>query len=204
MISNEFFNKDSGVCPINPNNLTDPEIFSISNWCIKSKIKNPRDGNAVFKWDRTDNLSLENLTLHDSAKSLKMDLIYLKMAKVWSENSHCKRMKVGSLIIKDKSIISDGYNGSPSGFPNDCENSSMETLPYVLHAEANAITKLAKSTQSSLDSTLYVTLSPCYECSKLIIQSGIKRVVFSEVYRKPDSLSFLAEAGVELFKISIF
>ena len=120
------------------------------------------------------------------------------------KNSHCKRMQVGCLMVKDKSIISDGYNGSPTGFPNICEDENMVTLPYVLHAEANAITKLAKSTQSSDGSTIYVTLSPCFECSKLIIQSGIKRVVFSEVYRKPESLPFLIEAGIELYKINQF
>ena len=109
-------------------------------------------------------------------------------------------MQVGCLIVKDKSIISDGYNGSPTGFPNICEKDDV-TLPQVLHAEANAITKLAKSTQGSDGSTLYVTLSPCFECSKLIIQSGIKKVVFSDVYRKPESLSFLAEAGIEILKI---
>ena len=111
-------------------------------------------------------------------------------------------MKVGCLIVKDKSIISDGYNGSPTGFPNICENGDNITRPYVLHAEANAITKLAKGTQSSEGSSLYVTLSPCYECSKLIIQSGIKRVIFSEVYRKPESLSFLVEANIEIVKFS--
>ena len=124
------------------------------------------------------------------------------MASVWGKNSHCQRMKVGCLMVKNKSIISDGYNGSPTGFPNICEDDTMSTLPYVLHAEANAITKLAKSTQSSDQSTLYVTLSPCYECSKLIIQAGITRVVFSELYRKPESLVFLFEAGIEIVKIS--
>jgi dCMP deaminase len=124
------------------------------------------------------------------------------MSQVWGKNSHCKRMKVGCLMVKNKSIISDGYNGSPTGFPNICEDDNMVTLPYVLHAEANAITKLAKSTQSSDGSTLYVNLSPCFECSKLIIQSGIKRVVFSEVYRKPESLDFLFEAGIEVVKIA--
>jgi dCMP deaminase len=111
-------------------------------------------------------------------------------------------MQVGCLIVKNKSIISDGYNGSPSGFPNVCESDTNDTLPYVLHAEANAITKLARGTQSSNNSTLYVTLSPCFECSKLIIQSGIKRVLFSEVYRKPESIAFLAEAGIEIIKLT--
>lgn len=136
-----------------------------------------------------------------SAKDKKMDLVYLEMAEVWSKNSHCNRMKVGSLIVKDKSIISDGYNGSPTGFSNRCENEDGITLPYVLHAEANAITKLAKSTQSSDGSTLYVTVSPCFECSKLIIQSGIKRMVFRDLYRKTDSLAFLFEAGIEIVRI---
>jgi dCMP deaminase len=132
-------------------------------------------------------------------KQHEKDSIYMEMAQVWSKNSKCKRMQVGSLIVKDKSIISDGYNGSPSGFPNICEVNDV-TLPYVLHAEANAITKLARGTQSSDGSTLYVTLSPCYECSKLIIQSGIRRVVFSEIYRKPESIAFLAEAGIEILR----
>jgi dCMP deaminase len=136
-----------------------------------------------------------------SAKDKKRDLVYLEMAEVWSKNSHCTRMKVGSLIIKDKSIISDGYNGSPTGFSNVCESEENVTLPYVLHAEANAITKLAKSTQSSDGSTLYVTVSPCFECSKLIIQAGIKRLVFRDLYRKPDSLKFLHEAGIEIIRI---
>lgn len=184
--------------------LIKPELLNLTNWSIQKKEENPRI--AIYPtlkvmWDNSDILDEGVLTLHDSSKSLKMDLIYLRMAKVWSENSHCKRMQVGCLIVKDKSIISDGYNGSPSGFPNACEDSDMITLPYILHAEANAITKLAKSTQSSDNSTLYVTLSPCFECSKLIIQSGIKRVVFSEIYRKPDSLNFLLEAGIELVKI---
>jgi dCMP deaminase len=133
----------------------------------------------------------------------RRDSIYLEMATVWSKNSYCKRMQVGCLIVKDRSIISDGYNGTPKGFPNVCESDHDTTLSSVLHAEANAITKLAKGTQSSVDSTLYVTLSPCYECSKLIIQSDIKRVVFSEVYRKPESIAFLAEAGIEIVKSKI-
>lgn len=134
-------------------------------------------------------------------KDKKIDLVYLKMAEVWATNSYCKRMQVGSLIVKNKSIISDGYNGSPTGFPNKCEDENNVTLDYVLHAEANAITKLAKSTQSSDGSTLYVTVSPCYECSKLIIQSGIKRLVFKDVYRKPESLQFLFDAGIEIIRI---
>jgi dCMP deaminase len=140
-------------------------------------------------------------SVHFTEKEKRMDNIYLNMAKSWGENSHCSRAQVGCLIVKNKSIISDGYNGSPTGFPNICEDSSGLTLPWVLHAEANAITKLAKSTQSSDDSTLYVTLSPCYECSKLIIQSGVKRLVFTELYRKLDSLPFLVTGGIEIVKL---
>ena len=137
----------------------------------------------------------------EDSKTLKTDLVYLRMAEIWGTNSHCNRMKVGCLIVKDKSIISDGYNGSPSGFSNQCEDENNVTLPYVLHAEANAITKLAKSTNSSEGSTVYITASPCFECSKLIIQSGIKRVVFKDLYRKTESLNFLSEAGIEIVRI---
>lgn len=125
------------------------------------------------------------------------------MAAIWSENSYCVRRKVGALIVKDKMIISDGYNGTPSGFPNVCESSEGVTLPYVLHAEANAITKVARSNNSSDGSTLYVTASPCMECSKLIIQSGIRRVVFSELYRITDGLDLLREAGVEVVHLPL-
>lgn len=142
---------------------------------------------------------IEDLRLGE--KTQKTDLVYLKMAEIWGTNSHCNRMKVGCLIVKDKSIISDGYNGSPSGFPNQCEDEQNVTLPYVLHAEANAITKLAKSTNSSDGSTVYITASPCFECSKLIIQAGIKRVVFKDIYRKTESIKFLFEAGIELVRI---
>lgn len=117
--------------------------------------------------------------------------------RIWSENSYCERRKVGALIVKDKMIISDGYNGTPSGFPNVCESQEGVTLPYVLHAEANAITKVARSNNSSEGSTLYVSTSPCMECSKLIIQAGINRVVFSEMYRITDGLDLLRQAGVE-------
>lgn len=132
-----------------------------------------------------------------------LDRRYLRMAKIWSENSYCVRRKVGALLVKDKMIISDGYNGTPSGFPNVCEAEDGYTLPYVLHAEANAITKVARSNNSSEGSTLYVSTSPCMECSKLIIQSGIKRVVFSELYRICDGLDLLREAGVELVHLPI-
>lgn len=127
-----------------------------------------------------------------------LDRRYLRMARIWSENSYCERRKVGALIVKDNMIISDGFNGTPSGFPNVCESREGVTLPYVLHAEANAITKVARSNNSSEGSTLYVTASPCMECSKLIIQSGIKRVVFSELYRITDGIDLLRQAGVEV------
>ncbi len=119
------------------------------------------------------------------------------MARIWSENSYCVRRKVGAILVKDKMIISDGYNGTPSGFPNVCEDETDHTFPYVLHAEANAITKVARSNNSSEGSTLYVTASPCIECAKLIIQSGIKRVVFSELYRMSDGIDLLQRAGIE-------
>ncbi|MDO4995346.1 MAG: dCMP deaminase family protein, partial [Bacteroidales bacterium] len=115
-------------------------------------------------------------------KQHKLDLRYLRMARIWAENSYCQRRQVGALIVKNKMIISDGYNGTPSGFENVCEENNV-TKPYVLHAEANAITKIARSHNSSDGATLYVTASPCLECSKLIIQAGIKRVVYSEKYR---------------------
>jgi len=136
-----------------------------------------------------------------SGKQLKLDKRYLQMAQIWAENSYCKRRKVGALIVKDKMIISDGYNGTPAGFENICEDEEGKTKAYVLHAEANAITKVAKSNNSSKNSTLYVTTSPCLECSKLIIQAGIKRVVFAEKYRIQDGLDLLQRAGVELVHI---
>jgi dCMP deaminase len=124
------------------------------------------------------------------------------MAQVWATNSHCKRSQVGCLVVKDKTIVSDGYNGTPTGFPNICEDENNQTLSSVLHAEANAITKLAMNTVTSSGSTMYVTLSPCFDCSKLIIQSGIKRIVFSELYRKIDSLDLLNQAGIEIIYIN--
>ena len=127
-----------------------------------------------------------------------LDSRYLRMARIWSENSYCKRRQVGAIIVKDKMIISDGYNGTPSGFENICEDTSNTTKPYVLHAEANAISKIARSGNSSDGATLYVTASPCLECSKLIIQSGIKRVVYSEKYRIEDGLELLKRAGIEI------
>ncbi len=138
----------------------------------------------------------------NSAKIRKLDFRYLKMAKVWAENSYCERKKVGALLVKDKMIISDGYNGTPEGFENICEDENNTTKPYVLHAEANAITKVAKSNNSSQGSTLYITTSPCIECSKLIIQAGIKRVVFCEKYRDTSGLELLERANVILTYVS--
>ena len=131
-------------------------------------------------------------------KQKKYDNAYLRMAEVWGELSYCKRRKVGALIVKDKMIISDGYNGTPSGFENVCEDENDYTKWYVLHAEANAILKVASSTQSTKGATLYITLSPCKECSKLIHQSGIKRVVYSKKYKDDSGLAFLKKAGVEI------
>lgn len=131
-------------------------------------------------------------------KQHDLDLRYLRMARIWAENSYCQRRKVGALVVKDKMIISDGYNGTPSGFENVCEDENNVTKPYVLHAEANAITKLARSSNNSEGSTLYVTAAPCLECSKLIIQAGIKRVVYAERYRLEDGVSLLRRAGIEV------
>ena len=134
-------------------------------------------------------------------KQIAFDKRYLEMALIWARNSYCIRRQVGALIVKGKMIISDGYNGTPSGFENVCEDENNITKPYVLHAEANAITKVAKSNNSSEDSTLYVTTSPCMECAKLIIQSGIKRVVYCNRYRITDGLNLLKRAGIELVYI---
>ena len=131
-------------------------------------------------------------------KQEKLDARYLRMAQIWAENSYCVRRKVGALVVKEKMIISDGYNGTPSGFENICEDENNVTKPYVLHAEANAITKLARSSNNSDGSTLYVTASPCIECAKLIIQAGIKRVVYGEKYRLEDGINLLKRAGIEV------
>lgn len=128
----------------------------------------------------------------------KFDSRYIEMASVWAKNSYCKRRQVGALIVKDKMIISDGYNGTPSGFENVCEDGNGVTKPYVLHAEANAITKVAQSGNSSFGATLYITDSPCLECAKLIIQSGIKRVVYRDKYRITDGIDLLKRAGVDV------
>lgn len=136
-------------------------------------------------------------------KQETIDRRYLRMATIWAENSYCVRRKVGALLVKDQMIISDGYNGTPSGFPNICETPEGTTFPYVLHAEANAITKVARSNNSSQGSTLYITASPCVECSKLIIQAGIIRVVFSDLYRITDGLDLLRKAGVEVVHLPL-
>ncbi len=129
-------------------------------------------------------------------KQEKLDSRYLRMAAIWAENSYCKRRQVGCLLVKDQMIISDGYNGTPTGFENECETPENTSKPYVLHAEANAITKVAKSSNSSEGSTLYVTDSPCIECAKLIIQAGVKRVLYSREYRLTDGIDLLRRAGI--------
>ena len=136
-------------------------------------------------------------------KQHELDVRYLKMARIWAENSYCKRRQVGALIVKDKMIISDGYNGTPSGFENVCEDENNVTKPYVLHAEANAITKIARSGNNSDGATLYVTVAPCIECAKLIIQAGISRVIYSEEYRIEDGINLLRRAGIEVKYIPV-
>lgn len=134
----------------------------------------------------------------EELKRYRLDLRYMRMARIWAENSYCQRRQVGALVVKDKAIISDGYNGTPSGFENICEDDNNVTKPYVLHAEANAITKLARSHNSSDGATLYVTASPCIECAKLIIQAGIKRVVYAEHYRLEDGINLLKRANIDV------
>lgn len=136
-------------------------------------------------------------------KQTQFDLRYLRMARIWAENSYCVRRKVGALIVHDRMIISDGYNGTPTGFENVCENEDGVTKAYVLHAEANAITKVAQSSNSSKGATLYTTASPCLECAKLIIQAGIIRVVYGEVYRITDGIELLQRAGIETVYLSV-
>ena len=131
-------------------------------------------------------------------KQLQRDHLYMKMARTWAENSYCKRRQVGALLVSNNMIISDGYNGTPSGFENNCEDPQNVSYPYVLHAEANAITKVARSNNSSNGATLYVTASPCMECAKLIIQSGIQRVVYGETYRLMDGVELLKKAGIQV------
>lgn len=139
--------------------------------------------------------------MNATAKQSELDKRYIRMAIIWSENSYCQRRQVGALIVKEKMIISDGYNGTPAGFENVCEDENNLTKPYVLHAEANAITKIARSNNSSQDATLYVTASPCIECAKLIIQAGIKRVVYSQKYRLNDGIDLLKRAHIEVLYI---
>ena len=135
------------------------------------------------------------------SKQEALDKRYIRMASIWAENSYCQRRQVGALIVKDKMIISDGYNGTPSGFENVCEDENNLTKPYVLHAEANAITKVAKSANNCDGSTLYITAAPCIECSKLIIQAGIRRVVYSDDYRSEEGLDLLRRVGIECVQI---
>ncbi len=137
------------------------------------------------------------------ARQGDFDRRYLEMARIWAKNSYCIRRQVGALIVKDRMIISDGYNGTPEGFENVCEDDNNKTKPYVLHAEANAITKVAKSNNSSDGATLYITTSPCMECSKLIIQSGIRRVVFCDTYHTDAGVKLLERAGIEVEYIEL-
>ena len=134
----------------------------------------------------------------DKEKQKKFDQRYLEMARIWAKNSYCTRRQVGALVVKNNMIISDGYNGTPSGFENICEDDNGVTKPYVLHAEANAITKLARSSNNSDGATIYITASPCIECAKLIIQAGIRRVVYGEKYRLMDGIELLERAGIEV------
>ena len=136
--------------------------------------------------------------MESSEKQRKFDQRYLDMARIWAKNSYCTRRQVGALVVKNNMIISDGYNGTPSGFENVCEDDNGITKPYVLHAEANAITKLARSSNNSEGATIYITASPCIECAKLIIQAGIKRVVYGEKYRLTDGIELLQRAGIEV------
>ena len=171
---------------------------------VDALVSNTSDSNIVpvrsRPWAQSSTRMSENTTLNGE-KQLAIDKRYLKMARIWATNSYCIRRKVGALLVKDKMIISDGYNGTPSGFENECEDESDTTKSYVLHAEANAITKVAKSNNSSDGSTLYITTSPCMECSKLIIQAGITRVIFEEKYRITDGLDLLDRAKIDLVHI---
>lgn len=139
---------------------------------------------------------------YQEEKQRQLDSRYMRMARIWAENSYCVRRKVGVLIVKDKMIISDGYNGTPSGFENICEDEAGLTKPYVLHAEANAITKVAKSANNCDGATLYITAAPCIECSKLIIQAGIRRVVYADAYRSDEGLALLRRVGIEIAQVA--
>ena len=134
-------------------------------------------------------------------KQQLLDRRYMRMARIWAENSYCKRRQVGALLVKDQMIISDGFNGTPSGFENNCEDEDNVSKPYVLHAEANAITKVARSTQTCENATLYITLSPCKECSKLILQAGIKKLVYVDHYKDDDGIKFLKNHGIEILQV---
>lgn len=140
--------------------------------------------------------------ISDSVEISKFDIAYLRMAREWAKLSYCKRKKVGALIVKDRMIISDGYNGTPSGFENCCEDEDGNTFWYVLHAEANAILKLARSTQSAHGSALYLTMSPCKECSKLVLQAGIKKIVYIDLYKDDEGIEFLKNHGTEILQVS--
>lgn len=148
-------------------------------------------------------ISQGKLTYSDKAKQLRYDLAYLRMALEWSKLSHCKRKQVGALIVKNGMIISDGYNGAPTGIDNRCEDENGDTYWYILHAEANAISKVARSTNDAQGSTLYLTMSPCKECCKLILQVGIKRLVYSDLYRDDTGIELLRKAGIEINHIPI-
>ena len=170
---------------------------------VDALVSNTSDSNIVPVRSRPWAQSSSRMSLKtvQAGKQLAIDKRYLQMARIWASNSYCNRRQVGALLVKDKMIISDGYNGTPSGFENECEDESGSTKAYVLHAEANAITKVAKSNNSSEGSTLYITASPCMECAKLIIQAGIIRVVYQEKYRITDGLDLLERAGIELVYI---
>jgi dCMP deaminase len=146
---------------------------------------------------------MENQGNQNISKQEAIDRRYLRMARIWAENSYCIRRKVGALLVKDRMIISDGYNGTPTGFENICEDEHDHSKPYVLHAEANAITKVARSNNNSEGATLYITASPCLECAKLIIQAGIVRVVYGEDYRLADGIELLKRAGIETIYLSV-
>ncbi len=146
---------------------------------------------------------MENQGNQKLSKQEAIDRRYLRMARIWAENSYCIRRKVGALLVKDRMIISDGYNGTPTGFENICEDEHDHSKPYVLHAEANAITKVARSNNNSQGATLYITASPCLECAKLIIQAGIVRVVYGEDYRLADGIELLKRAGIETIYLSV-
>jgi dCMP deaminase len=185
-----------------------PKVVRKIPWCY-TFVSGEKNQVSMPYWKETE---LNNSLLSDMSqnmnrgainKQLALDKRYLKMAKIWSENSYCQRRKVGALIVKDKMIISDGYNGTPSGFENVCEDDDYKTKPYVLHAEANAITKIARSHNNSDGATLYVTASPCIECAKLIIQAGIKRVVYSDKYRLDDGVNLLERANIHVVSIDM-